>query len=384
MTADQSLVVAPAWVGDLVMAEALTARLADRGERVTMLVSRALAPLAERMPSVAAVVPHDFLSGELGLGKRRALAARLRREGAVASAAAPGTAPFTRAYVLPNSWKSALVPWLARIPERRGWLGEQRFGLLTHRPRLDAERYPLMVERFVALADATVAAQRITPPTLVHDPARAALLSAELELELELERGEAVVAFAPGADYGPAKRWPVAHFAALAATLAAQGVAVWIFGGPADQPLGEQIRAEALERLQASDGGSALGQDAARRRVVSLCGRTRFDEAVDLLATVDALVCNDTGLLHVGAALGRPVVAIYGSSSPAFTPPLTAQATTLSRSLPCSPCFARTCPLGHTRCLTELEPAAVLEALHTLLARTAAVASSASPVGSGA
>lgn len=344
----KTLLVAPAWVGDAVMAHALIRVLAAEGPalHLEVVAPAATAPLFERMAEVRGVHLLDAGHGEFALGARR----RLGR--ALASAA------FDLALVLPNSWKSALVPAFAGIARRIGYLGEMRYGLLTEPRRLDAGALPRMVDRFVALARPAGAPAGIVPaPRLEHDAAAARALRAALGLEA----AGVVLACAPGAEFGAAKRWPPEHFAALAARHAEQGGSVWLFGSKGD--------ADATARVRASVPA------ALRERVHDLAGRTRLTEAVDLLGEVHALVSNDSGLMHLACALERPVVALYGSTSPSFTPPLGARSRSLSLDLACAPCFERECPLGHLRCLRELAPATVAEALDALLETRPACAS---------
>ena len=331
MSTMRALVVATSWLGDLVMAGALTARLAEQGAEVTMLASRALAPLAERLHGVSGVLIHDLNRGSLELRERWRLGERLRRE------------RFASAYVLPNTFKAALAPAFARIPRRVGWLGEQRRGVLNDWRRLDKLRYPRMVERFVALAEpagSPLPEPLPTPALVVADDARSWRES------LGVDPGRPLLVLAPGAAFGPAKRWPVAHFRSLADRALAAGWQVVLVGGPAEQPLARELM-----------DGQAAGE------LLDTVGTLTLDRVVDLLAGADRVVANDSGLLHVAAALDRPTVALYGSSSPDFTPPLSAAATVLKLDLPCAPCFQRVCPFGHTRCLTELSPERVWSAL---------------------
>lgn len=325
------LVVAPAWVGDAVLTHPLLQRLKAREPGCTLDV---LAPpwtraVFERMPEVAAVHDAPFAHGELAWGRRRALARDLAARG------------YTQALVLPNSFKSALVPWLAGIPRRTGYVGEARWWLLNDARRLDARALPLMVERFAALAEAPGAPVRALAPAAlaVDDAARAGTLA-----RLGLGLAQPVAVLCPGAEYGEAKRWPVDYFADLARRFAAAGWQVWIAGSPKDAAVGATIAAAA---------------PGAR----DLCGRTSLGEAIDLLSCASHVVTNDSGLMHVAAALERPLTALYGSSSPAFTPPLSGHARILRTGIACSPCFERVCPLGHFKCLRELTPDTVWQAI---------------------
>lgn len=332
----RALVVAPSWIGDTLMAHALFMRLLARTPELALdaLAPPWVAPILRRMPEIADVIDLPFAHGELALGRRWRLARTLARRG------------YRQAYVLPNSAKSALIPFLAGIPQRIGFTGEARYGLINLRHRLDPSALPQMAERFAQLAEApgTPPARPLPTPRLNSSPEQ----QADALAALGLARPERLAVFCPGAEYGPAKRWPTRHFATLAGDLADRGYAVWMFGSAKDRTLGDEI--------------AGLAQKAGAAVPVNLCGRTTLTQAVDLMALAQVAVCNDSGLMHVAAALGRPLVALYGSSSPVFTPPLTGQARILSLGLPCSPCFERVCPLGHFDCLTRLTPERVLDA----------------------
>lgn len=303
----------------MVMAHTLVPGLVERSD-VHFLAPPNTAPLATRMDGVAAVHEIRARHGVLGLGERHAVGKRLRQ------------CRFDRAIVLPGSFKSALAPLFAAIPKRTGWRGEFRYGVLNDVRKLDAQRWPRLVDRFAALADVAPARPRLR----VDVQARRRLLAKH---RLTTERP--VVALCPGADYGPAKRWPDDHFAALAQRCAEAGAEVWALGG-------------------SRDAGSALSATAS---VMDLTGRTSLLDAVDLLSVASAVVANDSGLMHVAAALDVPVVTIYGSSSPHFTPPLSEHAVIVQRELDCRPCFRRECPLGHTDCLHGIAPRQVFDAL---------------------
>lgn len=290
-------------------------------------------PLLARMPGVRQGLPLLLGHGEWGWGQRRRLGQQLRGQ-------------YQQAIVLPNSFKSALIPYWAGIPQRTGFTGEFRHILLNDRRALDKNRWPLLVQRFVALG---VPAQTPLPPILppVLEPQDPTTTLTRLNLT---RPAQPVLALCPGAEYGPAKRWPVSAYAAVARHALSQGLNVWIFGSGKDSAIGAALAAQAPG-------------------CVDLCGRTALAEAVDLLALASVVVSNDSGLMHVAAALGRPVVALYGSSDPGYTPPLTAYARILRDSPPCAPCFQRTCRFGHYDCLTRLSVAQVQTAVTTLLSR---------------
>jgi len=327
------LVIAPQWIGDAVMSEPLMRRLAARGERLTVGALPWVAPVYRAMPQVAEVIEFPFAHGGLQFKARRALAQQL-------------TGRFDVAYVLPNSLKSALLPFLAGIPKRVGYLGEARVGLLTHRLKNPPKgQRPPMVAFYSALSgEAGIEADR---PRLQVDAAQCA----SVLRELGLARGGYYV-FVPGAEYGPAKRWPARRFAELAQQLDAP---VLLLGSGKEAALGAEIVS------------LATGADCR-----NLAGTTSLTEAFGLIAAARRVVTNDTGLMHVAAALDVPQVAIFGSSSPLHTPPLSERARVLwlkadpayQPPLDCAPCFQRECPLGHLRCLHDISAARVRQALH--------------------
>lgn len=321
----------------MVMAQTLFADLKRQGEcDIDVLAPAWCRPLLSRMPEVRQALALPFGHGELKLRQRRAEGRALR-------------GGYDHAYVLPNSLKSALLPFWARVPRRTGWRGEMRYGLLNDVRVLDKERYPLMVQRFVALArapDAPVPTlDEIRPPHLEVDPA--SVDSAREQHDLAADRP--VLGLCPGAEFGPAKRWPEYHYAAVARDWIEQGGRVWLFGSGKDRPVADAIIADLPE--------------AQRGETRILAGSTSLEQAVDLLSATDAVVSNDSGLMHIAAALNRPLVAVYGSTSPGFTPPLGDRVAIERLGLDCSPCFQRECPLGHLNCLRQLEPGRVITAL---------------------
>jgi heptosyltransferase II len=326
-----SLVIAPQWIGDAVMTEPLLRRLKARGERLAVGALPWVAPVYRAMPQVEEIIEFPFQHGGLQFKARRAIARQVEGR-------------FDTAYVLPNSLKSALLPFLASIPKRVGYLGEARVGLLTHRLKNPGDKMP-MVAFYSALSG--------DKEGLADDRPQLQLPAAQIDAALAalgLQPG-GYYAFAPGAEYGPAKRWPAIHFAELARRL--------------DRPtilLGSGKEAELCQEIAgAAGGGTGL----------NLAGKTPLLQAFALIAAARAMISNDSGLMHVAAAFGVPQVAVFGSSSPLHTPPLNDKARVLwlkqdasyQPPLDCSPCFQRECPLGHTRCLYDITPDAVIAAL---------------------
>ncbi len=332
------LIVGPSWVGDMVMAQTLFIALKKQHPQATIdvLAPAWSLPIIERMPEVRRGIEMPVGHGALELRVRYHLGESLRQEG------------YTHAITMPNSFKSALVPYWANINQRIGWRGEMRYGLLNDLRKLDKSRYPLMVARFVALAypDGALLPDPLPIPALtVNDQT-----VNDARQRYNLNTNKPILALCPGAEFGPSKQWPAEYYAEVAKVLLQQGWQVWLFGSAKDQPVTAQIK-------------SALP---AQEHCHNLAGATSLADAIDLLSLASAVVSNDSGLMHIAAALSRPLVAVYGSTSASHTPPMNPNSATLSLQLECSPCFKRECPLGHMNCMKQLLPGRVLAALGQL------------------
>jgi heptosyltransferase-2 len=345
----RSLVIAPNWIGDAVMSQPLLRLLQKKDPEGTIdvLAPASVGPVYQAMREVSEVLGSAHVSGKLQLGLRwklgRELAARR----------------YDRCYVLPNSAKSALAPWFARIPQRIGHHGEARIGLLNVRHRSPK---PLpMVEHYARLAyPIDQALPAAVPDPVLHLPAARL---AEVRQKFRIEHDAPIMVLCPGAEFGPAKRWPPRHFAALAALMSDRWrkVQILILGAMKERPLATEIAALSGQPLR------------------NLCGETSLSEALALIAQAHGVVSNDSGLMHVAAAFRRPQVALFGSSDPRHTPPRSAAAQVLWLELSCSPCFERECPLGHLDCLNKIPPARALEALSASLKLLSAGSTDISP-----
>lgn len=341
------LVIGPSWVGDMMMSQSLyrTLKAEHPTAEIDVMAPAWCRPLLARMPEVNQALSMPLGHGALALGERRRLGHALRASG------------YDRAYVLPNSFKSALVPFFAQVPRRVGWRGEMRYGLLNDIRVLDKAAFPLMVQRYVALAYDKQRIQRaedlpqplLWPQLQVSDEE-----IAETTAAFNLTDHRPIIGFCPGAEFGPAKRWPHYHYAALAQKLIDQGYQIALFGSAKDNEAGEQIRA-------------ALDDDA-RGFCMNLAGETQLEQAVILLASCSAVVSNDSGLMHVAAALNKPLIALYGPSSPDFTPPLSDKAKVIRLISGYHKIRKGDAAQGYHQSLIDIQPQQVLDALTPLLA----------------
>ncbi|WP_034943181.1 ADP-heptose--LPS heptosyltransferase RfaF [Erwinia oleae] len=340
------LVIGPSWVGDMMMSQSLyrTLKANHPDAVIDVMAPPWCRPLLSRMPEVNEALPMPLGHGALALGERRRLGHALRDKG------------YDRAYVLPNSFKSALVPFFAGIKTRTGWRGEMRYGVLNDARVLDKAAWPLMVERYVALAYDKSRVRRASdlpqpllwPKLDVNDAEKVATSAA-----FGLSPARPLIGFCPGAEFGPAKRWPHHHYAELAQMLIDKGFQIALFGSAKDKETGEQIV-------------QSLHPDA-RERCHNLAGETQLEQAVILLAQCRAVVSNDSGLMHIAAALDRPLVALYGPSSPDFTPPLSHKARVIRLITGYHRVRKGDAAEGYHQSLIDITPERVLAELETLL-----------------
>jgi heptosyltransferase II len=330
------LIVSPSWVGDMVMSQTLYSLLKSQDDsvQIDVMAPAASKPLVSRMPDVSQSVLFDVDHGEIRIGYRRRFARALRAN------------RYDRAIVLPNSLKSALVPYFARIPQRTGYLGELRYGLLNDIRRLDKVQSPRMIDRFMRLG--------MQPGETLPEHQQPALsVDEENQFEcvsrLQLDTSVPILGLCPGAEFGDAKRWPEAHFASLASAAVKAGMQVWLFGSARDRVLAAEVVSQIDRRQQVN--------------CHNLAGKTTLLDAIDLLKLCHHVVTNDSGLMHIASAVGCHTVALYGSTSPDFTPPLSDRAEIIRSTIECSPCFSRECPLNHKNCLNELLPSTVIPLL---------------------
>ena len=306
------------------MSHSLIRRLArmHTAASIDVFSSHALIHIFEQMPEIDEIIENPFGHWQLNLRDRLEVARDIKSR------------RYDTTYVLPNSLKSALIPFFSKIPNRVGYTGEFRFGLINRRHTLDKNKYPLLASQYLQLAK-TDLSESIT---FSEYPA---LTVAQRDLGPTLERFNIdplrpYICLCPGAEYGPAKRWPQEHFTRLAQKLADNHFHTITLGGENDKKIGAMIYKNTQQETQ------------------DLTGKTTVKEAIQLIAGATCVVTNDSGLMHVAAALRRPLIALFGSSSPEYTPPLSDKATVLTKALPCSPCFKRVCPLGHTNCLKDI------------------------------
>lgn len=332
-----TLVVGPSWVGDMVLAQSLfkQLKLLSPETPIDVLAPAWAIPLTQRMAEIRRGITMPLGHGELALGVRYRLGRSLRAN------------EYRRAIVLPNSLKAALIPFWANVSVRTGFRGEWRYGLLNDVRVLNKTALPTTVSRFVSLGMAREQSLPDVMPTpcLRVDAVNLQSVLARLEISTPTKP---LLILCPGAEYGPAKRWPPEYFGAVARAQSKRGWEIWLLGSAKDAVITSQV---------ARSAGVPC---------VDLAGKTQLEDVVDLMSLASAIVSNDSGLMHIAAALARPLIAVYGSSDPKFTPPMSASAHIERLDLSCSPCFKRECPFGHYNCLIGIQPERVIAAIDTL------------------
>ncbi len=339
--ADKILVLGPAWVGDMVLAQSLFKILKIKQPDCIIDVAAPAwtLPLLERMPEVSGKIALPFKHGELAFWQRIQFGKSLKNAG------------YSQAIILTNSFKSALLPWAAGIAKRTSFLGEMRYGLINDIRPLDKAKLKKTVERFVTLGidkDASLP-KAIPNPHLNSAPEAPWILASKhgiLKKNNNLNDKSKILGLCPGAEYGEAKRWPAEYYAEVANEALKNGWQVLLFGSDKDVPVTSQIN-----RLT-------------QNQCVDLGGKTKLGEAIDLMSICDTLISNDSGLMHVAAALSKEagnkkLIAIFGSSDPYHTPPMQSDAMIEYLGISCSPCFKRECPLkgeAHLACLKNITP----------------------------
>lgn len=334
-TQSKILIIGPSWVGDMVLAQSLfkTLKLNDTDCIIDVAAPAWTLPLIERMPEVNKGIALPFKHGQFALFERIKFGESLRREG------------YTQAIILTNSLKSAILPFAANIPQRTSFLGEMRYGLVNDIRKLDKTKLPRTIDRFVTLGlnKNTPLPDDVPNPSLIANKGNALATLQKLGIPSPSNQ---VLGLCPGAEYGEAKRWPAEYYAEVAREALSKGWQVWLFGSGKDIPVTNAINT--LTKNQCLDLG----------------GKTNLSEAIDLMSLCDNVISNDSGLMHIAAALDKNLVAIYGSSNPHHTPPMNGKAVIEYLALECSPCFKRTCPLGHLNCLKNIPSKLVIEKLN--------------------
>ena len=337
MSPEKILVMGPAWVGDMVMAHSLFQLLKQQNPTIQIDVAAPAwtLPLLDRMPEVSNKIALPFTHGKLSLIERIQFGRRLKHQ------------HYTQSISLVNSLKSAILPFAAGIPKRTGFLGEMRYGLLNDIRPLDKKLLPKTVERFIALGLARGQVLPAIPqPMLLADTANAHKALANLGISITKQK---ILGLCPGAEYGVAKRWPLEYYAEVANHVLQNGWQVMLFGSDKDVPVTNQIN------------------QLTENKCIDLGGKTKLGEAIDIMSLCHTVVSNDSGLMHIAAALDKKLIAIYGSSDPHHTPPMHPNAITEYLGLSCSPCFKRECPLkgeAHLACLNHIVPANIINHLH--------------------
>jgi len=335
------LVVGPSWVGDAIMAQSLYKIIAeDQDNQIEVLSPEWSQGILSRMNEVHCSISSPFLHGQLALSERRSLGISLKDK------------RYDQAIILTNSLKSSLVPYFAEIPIRTGWLGELRYGLINDVRRFNNQDCKLMVQQFSVLGPQkkNLTKEEIPDPHLHIDKVN---LDKLLD-KFEMDNQKRSIALCPGAEFGPAKRWPPCHYSKIAKEYIARDWNVIILGSENDA----QVAFEIKEPLKA------------KASLFDLTGKTSLVDAVDIMSSCNLVLTNDSGLMHVAAAVKVPLLALYGPSSPEFTPPLSAHAKTLRKISGYKKIRSGDMKDGYHSSLYNLEPREVLQELEQLLEKS--------------
>jgi len=332
-TPERILILGPSWVGDMVLAQSLFKSLKQSKPNCQIDVAAPAwtLPLIERMPEVSLGIALPFKHGQFAFWERVKFGKNLKKNG------------YDQAIILTNSFKSAILPFFAGIPKRTSFVGEMRYGLVNDIRSLDKKQLPRTVDRFVSLGldlDATHTPKSIMNPSLIANRQNASDALKQLGLTQPKNK---ILGLCPGAEYGEAKRWPIEYYAEAANAALNNGWDVWLFGSEKDIPVTQAIN------------------QITENRCVDFGGKTKLGDAIDLMSLCDTVISNDSGLMHVAAALDIKLIAVYGSSDPHHTPPMSPKAVIEYLGLDCSPCFERVCPLGHLDCLKRIKPSKVIQ-----------------------
>jgi heptosyltransferase II len=337
----RTLVISPNWIGDAVMAQPLLALLRQQhpDRPIDVLAPPGVAPVWRAVAEVDTVLEMPLRHGALQLKERWKYARVLRQRG------------YADAYVLPNTIKYALIPWLAGIPRRVGYKGEMRYGLINVMHHDDEPARPMMPFYAALAQDPSLPAPRKVARPAMQVPAGAAAAACA---RYGIDPARQLVVYAPGAEFGPAKRWPPRHFGDLAQRIVAADpeVQIALLGSPKDRPTCEEV---------------IVAAGPAASNMLNLAGSTKLDEAAALIAQSAALVTNDSGLMHIASGLNKPLVALYGPTDPRHTPPSSESAHWVWLHLECAPCQERVCPLGHHHCMEKLGPDMAWQELRPML-----------------
>lgn len=347
MSFSKHLIIAPNWIGDAIFSHGLIKVIKNQYPEadIDVLAHERIACVYEMMPEVNQIHGANNEKSKLNFWTRVQIARKISKQN------------YTHAYIINNAWKHALIPFLARIPNRIGWLGEFRFILVNQWRLLNKKMFPDMLSKLSSLGlpknkqlEVHYMREQLYPKLQANKQNQFKILT-NLGLHQSLSSNKPIVAISPGSDNGTSKRWPATKYAFLIQKLIKINCEVWIFGSPKEKNLSDYI----MQHTGKSDS------------IHNLTGRTNLDEALDILGLCNVAVCNDSGLLHASAALGLGVVAIYGPTSENFAPPLTVNKAVITEDVKCRPCNQHECPFGHHACMETIEVDRVLSKVKFLL-----------------